>query len=46
METYGIDVRDVSSYNLVIDTSKWSAEAVTGIIIEAVQEYTKEKLKT
>jgi cytidylate kinase len=46
METYGIDVRDVSSYNLVIDTSKWSAEAVTEIIMKAAQEYIKETLKT
>jgi cytidylate kinase len=45
-EAYGIDVHDFSSYNLVIDTSKWSAEGVTGIIRKAAQEYMKEKLKT
>jgi cytidylate kinase len=45
-EAYGIDVHDFSSYNLVVDTSKWSAEGVTGIIREATQEYMKEKLKT
>jgi cytidylate kinase len=46
MELYRIDVHDFSSYNLVIDTSKWSAEAVTEIIRKAAQEYMKEKLKT
>jgi cytidylate kinase len=45
-EAYGIDVHDFSSYNLVIDTSKWSAESVTRIIRKAAQEYVKEKLKT
>jgi cytidylate kinase len=46
MEAYGINVHDFSPYNLVIDTSKWSAEAVTEIIRKAAQEYMKEKLKT
>ena len=46
MDAYGINVHDISSYNLIIDTSKWSAEAVTEIIIKAVKEYMKEKLKT
>jgi len=45
-EAYGIDISDYSSYNLVIDTSKWSAKGVTGIIRKATQEYAKEKLKT
>jgi cytidylate kinase len=43
METYGINVSDLSGYNLVIDTSKWSAEAVTRIIERSVEEYLKGK---
>jgi cytidylate kinase len=43
METYGIDVSDFSGYNLIIDTSKWSAEAVTRIIKRAVDEYLERK---
>jgi cytidylate kinase len=43
-EAYGIDVQDFSRYNLVIDTSKWSAEGVAGIIRKAAQEYMREKI--
>jgi cytidylate kinase len=39
MDTYGIDVSDLSGYNLIIDTSKWSAEGVTSIIKSAVDHY-------
>jgi len=46
MKAYGIDVYDYSAYNLIIDTSKWSAEAVTRIIKISVEEFSKEKLKT
>jgi cytidylate kinase len=46
MRLYGIDVCDYSAYNLIIDTSKWSAEAVAKIIRMATEEYQKEKLNT
>jgi len=46
MKVYGIDAYDYSAYNLIIDTSKWSAEAVTKIIKTAAEEFSKEKLKT
>jgi cytidylate kinase len=43
METYGIDVADLKNYNLIIDTSKWSAQSVTRIIQSAVDEYLRGK---
>jgi cytidylate kinase len=43
LETYGIDVADLMVYNLVIDTSKWSAESVATIIQRAVAEYLRGK---
>jgi cytidylate kinase len=43
---YGIDVYDYSAYDLIIDTSKWSPDAVTRIIKTAAEELLKEKLKT
>jgi cytidylate kinase len=42
-ETYGIDVTDLSGYNLIIDTSKWLAESVTAIIQTAIDEYLRGK---
>ena len=46
MKAYGIDVYDYSAYNLIIDTSKWSADSITKIIKTAAEEFLKEKLKT
>ncbi|MHC1636409.1 MAG: (d)CMP kinase [Candidatus Methanospirareceae archaeon] len=34
---YGIDLGDLSIYDLVIDTSKWGEEDVTAIIREAIE---------
>ena len=42
-ETYGIDVGNLKAYNLVIDTSKWTAESITAIIQRAVDEYLRGK---
>ena len=36
-EYYGVDLKDLSLYDLVIDTSRWSAEEVTDIILMAVE---------
>lgn len=46
MKLYGINLYDYSAYNLIMDTSKWSADAVTKIIKIAAEEFLKEKLKT
>jgi cytidylate kinase len=46
MKVYGINASDYSMYNLIIDTSKWSAQAVTKIVKTAAEELLKEKLKT
>jgi len=35
---YGIDVEDLSFYDLVIDSSKWSSDSIVNMIICAVRE--------
>lgn len=35
---YGIDVDDLSFYDLVIDSSKWSSEGIVNLIILAMKE--------
>jgi len=36
-EYYGIDLKDLSVYDLLIDTSRWSAEEIADIILKAAQ---------
>jgi cytidylate kinase len=38
---YDIDLSDLSCYDLIIDTSKWDASGVTGIIVKAIEELKK-----
>lgn len=38
-EYYGIDIDDLSIYDLVVNTARWDIEAVTAIIRTAVNEY-------
>jgi cytidylate kinase len=35
---YDIDLTDLSCYDLIIDTSKWDARGVAGIIFQAIEE--------
>lgn len=34
---YNIDIKDLSVYDLVIDSSKWSAEEISEIVLKAVE---------
>lgn len=34
---YNIDIKDLSVYDLVIDTSKWSPEEITDVVVKAVE---------
>lgn len=36
MEIYGIDLRDLSPYNIVVDTELWGAEQVVHLIIDTI----------
>ena len=39
---YGIDLDDLSIYDLVINTARWSKEDVIGIVLDAVERYDPE----
>lgn len=38
-EYYGIDIADRSVYDLAITTSRWSADDVTDLLIDAIERY-------
>lgn len=38
---YDIDLNDLTIYDIVIDTSKWDVQGVTGIIFKAIEELKK-----
>ncbi len=42
-EFYTIDLADLSIYDITINTSKWNAEEVSGIVSEAIRKWQKKR---
>lgn len=38
-EYYGIDIDDLSIYDLVVNTARWGAEETTALLVSAVESY-------
>jgi cytidylate kinase len=38
-EYYGIDIGDLSIYDLVVNTARWGPDGVISIVVEAIQSY-------
>ncbi|RLF24214.1 MAG: cytidylate kinase [Thermoprotei archaeon] len=45
LEFYGIDIRDLSAFDVIIDTSKFSVESVKRIVKTIVEEYIESQRK-
>ncbi|MFC6717974.1 (d)CMP kinase [Natrialbaceae archaeon GCM10025810] len=39
LEYYGIDIRDLTIYDLSVNTSRWEPDAVLDMLVTAVEEY-------
>ncbi len=45
LKFYGINIDDLSIYDIVINTSKWSKETIEKVLINLVENYLREKEK-
>ncbi|RLE51631.1 MAG: cytidylate kinase [Candidatus Methanomethylicota archaeon] len=43
MKFYGIDLNDLSIYDIIINTEKWSEEVVEEVLVKLVKSYLEEK---
>jgi len=42
-EYYGIDIDDLTIYDLVVNTARWSPEGVRSLVLAAVNSYNSER---